>query len=203
MPVIGKGGFAFAMKTVQKCLCGDPVADALRAIGRQPCVCSPSPNDFTEEERFLMFKHIMHNHVWPMAEAVTWQGRIAYSWTYSVRRWKHGGKRNFIGLVRKSAQMELAEADYSVWDLSPIHCLIGDDGHRFCRLLSAVDATEMEQRMNGMEADLAVIDRKLTSFQREKAAFGELRYRIALYDNTYEAVICGGKGGWLWQNLTW
>jgi hypothetical protein len=57
--------------------------------------------------------------------------------------------------------------------------------------------------MNGMEADLAVIDRKLTSFQREKAAFGELRYRIALYDNTYEAVICGGKGGWLWQNLTW
>jgi hypothetical protein len=54
-----------------------------------------------------------------------------------------------------------------------------------------------------MEADLAVIDRKLTSFQREKAAFGELRYRIALYDNTYEAVICGGKGSWLWQNLTW
>ena len=37
--------------------------DALRAIGRKPMACEPSPFDFTEEERFQMFKAVMHGNV--------------------------------------------------------------------------------------------------------------------------------------------
>lgn len=59
----------------------------------------------------------------------------------------------------------------------------------------------MEQRMNGMESDLAVIDRKLDAFHRKHEAFGELRYRINLYNSSFEAVIRGGKGGWIWTTL--
>ena len=68
-------------------------------------------------------------------------------------------------------------------------------------MLVAEDAAMMEQRMNGMEADLAVIDCKLDAFCRTREAFGELRYRIDFYDNSYEAVIRGGKGGMLWTML--
>ena len=121
----------------------------------------PSPFDFTEEERFRMFKAVMHGNVWPAADFIDYGGRLAFSWTYSVRAWRHGGKRKFAERVRRAAANELADADYAVYDLKPIRCLIGDDGERFRQLLRATDAAEMEQRMNGMEADLAVIDRKL------------------------------------------
>ena len=186
---------------VVKRLCGSIVAETLRSIGRWHGKREPEPSDFTEEERFAMFKHIMHEHVWPVADIIHYDGRITYSWVSSVWRWRHGGKRKFVEYVRKSAAAEIKEADYTVYDLTPIRCLIGNDGPRFCRLLTASDVAEMEQRMNGMEADLKVIDRKLDWFRREKESFGELKYRIALYDHTYEAVIRGGKGGWLWQNL--
>lgn len=186
---------------LQKRFCGDPVAEALRAIGRHRGDCEPTPGDFTEEERFRMFKAVMHGNVWPAADFIDYGGRLAFSWTYSVRAWRHGGKRKFAERVRRAAANELADADYSAYDLRPIRCLIGDDGERFRRLLRASDAAEMEQRMNGMEADLAVIDRKLNVLRRNGEAFGALRYRINLYDNSYEAVIRGGKGGWLWASL--
>ena len=186
---------------MKKKLCGEPVTDALRAIGRKPMACEPSPFDFTEEERFRMFKAVMHGNVWPAADFIDYGGRLAFSWTYSVRAWRHGGKRKFAERVRRAAANELADADYSVYDLRPIRCLIGDDGGRFRRLLRAADAAAMEQRMNGMDADLAVIDRKASTFRRTPEAFGEVRYRINLYDNSYEAVIHGGKRGCLWTTI--
>ena len=184
-----------------KKLCGDVVKDALRSIGRWPISRPPSPYDFTEEERFRMFKAVMHGNVWPAADVIDYAGRLAFRWTYSVVEWRHGGKRKFAKLVREAAAKELAEADYSAYDLSPLRCLIGDDGGRFRRLLRAADAAEMEQRMNGMEADLAVIDRKASAFRRTPETLGELKYRINLYDNSYEAVIHGGKRGCLWTTI--
>ena len=148
-----------------------------------------------------MFKAVMHGNVWPAADVVDYTGRLAFRWTYSVAEWRCRGRRKFARLVREAAAKELAEADYSVYDLSPLRCLIGDDGGRFRRLLRAADVAEMEQRMNGMEADLAVIDRKASAFRRTPETFGELKYRINLYDNSYEAVIHGGKGGWLWTTI--
>ena len=184
-----------------KKFCGDAVADALRAIGRRRGDFDPAPWDFTEEERFRMFRHLMREHVYPCADSI-WHGRrCTYSWTHSAWSWRHGGKRRFAERVRKAAQAELAAADYTEYDLSQIRCLVGDDGPRFCRLLAAEDAAVMEQRIHGMETDLAVIDGKLEWLRKEKGAFGELRYRIALYNHTYEAVIRGGRGGWIWQNL--
>ena len=66
--------------------------------------------------------------------------------------------------------------------------------------LSVADAAEAEQRMNGMAADLDVIDRKLDRI-RKGEPFGDLRYRISLYDNAFEAVIHGRRGGWLWMRI--
>ena len=184
-----------------KKLCGDAVGDALRAIGRRRSDSHPAPSDFTERERFDMFRHLMHEHVYPCADSIRHEGRLTYSWSHSIWSWRHGGKRKFIERVKASAQEELALADYEVYDLRQIRCLIGADGPRFRRMLVAEDAAMMEQRMNGMEADLAVIDRKLDAFCRTREAFGELRYRIDFYDNSYEAVIRGGKGGWLWTTI--
>ena len=187
--------------TEHKKLCKDAVRDALRAIGRWPMPRAPSPRDFTEEERFRMFRAVMHGHVWPVSDIIRYEGRLAFCWTYSVWSWRHGGRRKFAQRIRAAAAGELADIDYSAYDLSPIRNLIGDDGARYCKLLHAADAAEMEQRMNGMEADLDVIDRKLDAFRRNREAFGELRYRIDFYDNSYEAVIRGGKGGWLWTTI--
>ena len=185
----------------RKKLCSDAVRDALRSVGRWPMTRTPSPYDFTEEERFRMFRAVMHGHVWPVSDIVRYAGRLAFCWTYSVWSWRHGGRGRFAKRIREAAAGELADIDYSAYDLSPIRNLIGDDGARYCKLLHAADAAEMEQRMNGMEADLAVIDRKLDAFRRSREAFGELRYRIDFYDNSYEAVIRGGKGGWLWTTI--
>ena len=185
----------------RKKFCGDAVGDALRAIGRRRGDCDPVPSDFTERERFDMFRYLMHEHVYPCSGQLGHEGRLTYSWSHSVWSWRHGGKRKFIERVKASAQEELAAADYEVYDLRQIRCLIGDDGPRFRRMLVAADAAMMQQRMNGMEADLAVIDRKLAAFCRTREAFGELRYRIDFYDNSYEAVIRCGKGGMLWTML--
>ena len=214
------------MRGIRKKFCGDAVGDALRAIGRRRGDREPVPSDFTERERFDMFRHLMHEHVYPCADYIRHEGRLTYSWTHSIWSWRHGGKRKFIERVKASAQEELAAADYEVYDLRQIRCLIGDDGPRFRRVLVAEDAAIMEQRMNGMEADLATIDRKLKWFcgggQAERVtlpacgregrvtlpgggfvetALSEIRYRIALYDHSYEAVIRGGKGGMLWTML--
>ena len=184
-----------------KKLCMDAVRDALRSVGHWPLPRNPSPQDFTEEERFRMFRAVMHGHVWPVSDIIRYEGRIVFSWTYSVWTWRHGGRRKFTQRIRAAAADELAGIDYLAYDLGPIRNLIGDDGARYCRLLHAADAAKMEQRINGMEADLAIIDRKIDAFRRNREAFGELRYRIDLYDNSYEAVIRGGKGGWLWTTI--
>ena len=185
----------------RKKLCMDAVRDALRSVGQWPLPRDASPPDFTEEERFRMFRAVMHGHVWQVSDIIRYEGRIVFSWTYSAWTWRHGGRRKFAKRICSAAADELAGVDYSVYDLGPIRNLIGDDGVRYCRLLHAADAAKMEQRINGMEADLAIIDRKIDAFRRNREAFGELRYRIDLYDNSYEAVIRGGKGGWLWTTL--
>ena len=87
-----------------------------------------------------MFKAVMHGNVWPAADIIDYAGRFAFRWTYSVTEWRHGGKRKFAKIVREAAAKELDEADYSAYDLSPLRCLIGDDGGRFRRLqASSVD----------------------------------------------------------------
>lgn len=183
-----------------KKLCADIVREVLApAMNNQAGKGVPSPSaDISAEERFKTFKRVMHGHVWPAPEVVGFSGHPPLSRSYSVQKWLHGGKRDFVKCVRKAALLELSAADYEDYDLEPLRILIGDDGARFCRLLHAEDAAMMEQRMNGMEADLATIDRKIRDLNRTKDAFGEMRYRIDLYDNSYEAVICGGKAGWLW-----
>ena len=79
---------------MRKKFCGDAVAEALRAIGQRRGSCNPAPWDFTEEERFKMFKHLMHSHVYPAADLLGYDGRTSCSWTYSIWTWQHGGKRN-------------------------------------------------------------------------------------------------------------
>ena len=184
------------MAGIRKKLCGDPVAEALRSIGRRRGDRDPVPWDFTPKERFRMFRHLMHGHAYPASELIEWDGRVTYSWVHSVWTWRHGGRRRFIKEVKGCARAELAVADYEAYDLVPIRCLIGDDGPRFRRMLVAEDAAMMEQRLNGMEADLLMMERKL-----DRMYGGEIRYRIALYDHSYEAVIRGGKGGWIWTML--
>ena len=130
---------------IRKQFCGDAVAEALCAIGQRRGSCDPAPWDFTEEERFKMFKHLMHSHVYPGANLFGYDGRTTYSWTYSIWTWQHGGKRKFVK---------------EVW------------------------APALPAATRGLAA-----------------LPGEFRYRIALYDNVYEAVICGGKGGMLWAML--
>ena len=67
-----------------KKLCSDAVRDALRSVGQWPLSRNPSPHDFTEEERFRMFRAVMHGHVWPVADIIRYEGRFAFCWTYSV-----------------------------------------------------------------------------------------------------------------------
>ena len=44
------------MRDIRKRFCGDAVGDALRAIGRRRGDRDPVPGDFTERERFDMFR---------------------------------------------------------------------------------------------------------------------------------------------------
>ena len=181
-----------------KKLCADIVREVLAPAMKNLTGKNVPSVELSAEERFKAFKKVMHGHVWPASDIVGFSGRPPVSRSYSIQKWRHGGKRDFVKCVRKAALLELAGADYENYDLEPLRILTGDDGPRFCRLLHAEDAAMMEQRMNGMEADLATIDRKIRDLNRPKDAFGEMRYRIDLYDNSYEAVICGGKAGWLW-----
>ena len=191
------------MQHKQRRLCGNPVRDALRAIGQWPFGLDrePEPADFSEEERFAMFRAVLHEHVWPLAELSGAMGRTAISWTHSVWSWRHGGRKRFEKQLEQAARQELAAAEYATFDLSSLRQLIGFDGLRYCRLLRAMDEAKMEQRLNGMKADLTVIDRKLDAFRENGETFGELRYRVDFYEKSYEAVIRGGRGGWLWTML--
>ena len=179
-----------------KKLCADIVRDVLAAAIKNTMGQNVPSVVLSAEERFEAFKRVMHGHVWPAPEVVGFSGRLPFSRSYSVKKWRHGGKRDFVKCVRKAAMLELSSADYENYDLEPLRVLIGDDGSRFCRLLHAEDAAMMEQRMNGMEADLAIIDHKIRDLSRTKVSFGEMRYRIDLDATSYEAVICGGTAGW-------
>ena len=118
------------MRGIRKKFCGDAVGDALRAIGRRRGDCDPVPGDFTERERFDMFRYLMHEHVYPCSDLLGYEGRFTYSWTHSAWSWRHGGKRKFIERVKASAKEELAAADYEVYDLRQIRCLIGERANR-------------------------------------------------------------------------
>ena len=94
-----------------KKLCKDAVRDALRAVGRWPMPRNPSPHDFTEEERFRMFRAVMHGHVWPVSDIIRYEGRLAFSWTYSVWSRRHGGRGRFAKRIREAAAAPLTQLE--------------------------------------------------------------------------------------------
>lgn len=89
--------------TQRKKLCGEPVRDALWAIGlRVPKSRRIVPEDFSDEERFRMFKAVLHGQVFPAAEITGWDGRTTYVDEHSVWAWRHGGRQRFEERVRAS-----------------------------------------------------------------------------------------------------
>lgn len=188
------------MEVVRK-LCGDPVRDALRAIGRtEPEARPPVPADFTPEERFRMFRAVLHEQVYPMRQFDA-PGRWATLFvSHTPGSWRLFGHRRFVRAVRAAAAAEVRLADYAAYDLAPLRGLIGDDGPLFCRMLSALDTAEMEVRMKGMEADLEVLTRRLPRGRLPVGANGAFHYRIALYERTFEVTIRKGMGAWI-RNL--
>ena len=179
-------------------LCGDPARDALRAIGRTVLGTRPPvPADFTPEERFRMFRAVLHEQVYPMRHFGPPDRRATRSVSYSPDAWLLFGRRRFVREVRAAAAAELRQADYAVYDLGPVRTLVGNDGRLFCRRLSALDAAEMEVRMRGMEADLDVLTRKLAGGRMPSGADGAFRYRIALYECVFEVTIRKGIGEWI------
>lgn len=190
------------MECTRKMLCGNPVRDALRAIGRTASGTRPPvPSDFTAEQRYRMFRAVLREQVYPMRGAGLvgpWATEVE---THTLHSWKLWGRRRFICRVRASGRRELALADYSAYDLSPLRGIVGGDGPLFCRLLSAQDAAEMELRMKGMESDLAVLARNLSRAHVHPGSTGSCRYRVELYERAFEVELHTGMGGWAWSLL--
>ena len=188
------------MGTMVRKLCGDPVRDALRAIGRTAMETEPAaPGQFSAEERFRMFRAVLHEQVYPMRHFDS-PGRWATrSVSYTPAAWRLFGRRRFVREVRTAAAAELRLADYAAYDLAPLRALIGGDGPLFCRMLTLLDATEMELRMKGMEADLALLTRNVARGRLAPGAEGTFHYRIALYEWAFEVTIRKGTTGWIWN----
>ena len=175
-------------------LCGDPVRDALRAIGRGEMdaerVC---PDDFTGPERYRMVEDVLHAHAFPGGM----EGRVP-EWrvqrrTYTLAEWELTGLRRFVQEVSAAAMSELNEVDYTVYDLSPLRRLIGNDGPTLCARLAAADRTAYRLRLEAMRADLALLGRKARGLSSVSAA-SEISYRIVFYEHAFEARIrTGGR----------
>lgn len=149
--------------------------------------------------RFDLFRRVMHEHERPASEMASYPGRMAFSWVYSAEAWRRGGGKSFMDRVREAASRELSWIDYRAYDLGPLRSLTGDYGPLFCQMLKSEDIAEMECRMKGVEADLAAIAHMMAGLRRGVETPAEVRYRVDLYDDSFEAVIYGGKGGWLWK----
>ena len=175
--------------------------DALRAIrcdgmdSRRLC-----PDVFTGPERYRMIEAILHAHAFPGGM----EGRVP-EWriqrrTYTLAEWKLNGQRRFAQEVSAAAMSELDEVDYTVYDLSPLRRLIGNEGPTLCARLAAADRTVYRLRLEAMRADLALLGRKARGLSRVSAA-SEISYRIAFYEHAFEARIrTGGRlATWLTQ----
>ena len=182
------------MRSGGRKLCADSFTIALRAVGRSPDR-RYAPGDFTQDERMRMVRAVLRENAFPMAEWT--MGRLALCAHHTVASWRAAGRRKFVERVRRAAAAELAAADYEAYDLAPLRDLVGADGPLYVRLIEAQERAAMAARLQGMEADLRVLDRKLGRLAAADAA--ELRYRMSFYEESFEAVIHGGKGGWLWR----
>ena len=175
-------------------LCGDPVRDALWAIGRKGmdvgCVCS---GDFTEDERYRMVKSVLHNHAFPGGlEGHVPEWRVERR-IFTLAEWQTGGQRRFVQEVSAAAMGELDEVDYTSYDLSPLRRLIGDSGPSLCARLAAADRTAYRLRLEAMKSDLTLLGRKARGLSDVSAA-SEISYRIAFYEHAFEARIrTGGR----------
>ena len=175
-------------------LCGDPVRDALWAIGRKGmdvgCVCS---GDFTEDERYRMVKSVLHNHAFPGGlEGHVPEWRVERR-IFTLAEWQTGGQRRFVQEVSAAAMGELDEVDYTSYDLSPLRRLIGDAGPNLCARLAAADRTAYRLRLEAMKADLTLLGRKARGLSDVSAA-SEISYRIAFYEHAFEVRIrTGGR----------
>ena len=174
-------------------LCGDPVRDALWAIGRKGmdvgCVCS---GDFTEDERYRMVKSVLHNHAFPGGlEGHVPEWRVERR-IYTLDEWQASGQRRFVQEVSAAAMGELDEVDYTSYDLSPLRRLIGDAGPSLCARLAAADRTAYRLRLEAMKADLTLLGRKARGLSDVSAA-SEISYRITFYEHAFEARIRTGR----------
>ncbi len=175
-------------------LCGNPVRDALRAIGREEMdserLC---PDDFTDPERYRMVEAVLHAHAFPGGM----EGRVP-EWrvqrrAYTLSEWKLNGQRRFVQEVSVAAMSELDEVDYTVYDLSPLRRLIGNAGPVLCARLAAADRTAYRLRLEAIKADLALLGHKARGLSSVSAA-SEISYRIVFYEHAFEARIrTGGR----------
>ena len=170
-------------------LCGDPVRDALRAIGRDGMdsgrLC---PDDFTGPEHYRMIKAVLHAHAFPGGM----EGRVP-EWRvqrrdYTLSEWELNGRRRFVQEVSTAALGELDEVDYTSYDLSPLRRLIGNAGPSLCVRLAAADRSTYRLRLEAMKADLALLSRKARGLSNVSAA-SEISYRIVFYEHAFEARI--------------
>lgn len=175
-------------------LCGDPVRDALRAIGREEMDAGRlCPNDFTGPERYRMIEAVLHAHAFPGGM----EGRVP-EWrvqrrTYTPAEWQLNGRRRFVQEVFAAALSELDEVDYTVYELSPLRRLIGNAGPILCARLAAADRTAYRLRLEAMKADLALLSRKAQGLSNVSAA-SEISYHIVFYEHAFEARIrTGGR----------
>ena len=174
-------------------LCGDPVRDALRAIGRDEVNAGRMcPGDFTDDERFRMAKTILHNHAFPGGlEGHVPEWRVERR-IYTLDEWQAGGQRRFVQEVSAAAMSELDDIDYTEYDLSPLRRIIGNTGPSLCAQLVAADRTAYRLRLEAMKADLALLGRKARGLADVSAA-SEIAYRVAFYEHAFEVRIRTGR----------
>ncbi len=178
-----------AETAVKRRLCGDPVRDALRAVGREDVLPGQvHPGDFTIGERYRMVEAVLHEQAFPggMERRVPdWrvQRRVC-----TLDEWRHGGRRRFEQEVSAAARSELEGVDYAEYDLSPLRCLIGECGRSLCARLSVADRTAYRLRLEAMKADLALLGRKAQRLALDGTA-AEFTYRVDFYEHAFEARI--------------
>ena len=167
--------------------------DALRAIGREEMVSGKlCPDNFTAQERYRMIEAVLHAHAFPGGM----EGRVP-EWRverriYTLAEWQTGGQRRFVQEVSAAAMGELDEVDYTVYDLTPLRRLIGNNGLLLCARLAAADRTAYRLRLETMKADLALLGRKAQGLA-DVSAVTEITYRVDFFEHAFEARIRTGR----------
>ena len=150
------------------------------------------PDNFTAHERYRMIEAVLHAHAFPGGM----EGRVP-EWRverriYTLAEWQTGGQRRFVQEVSAAAMGELDEVDYTVYDLTPLRRLIGNNGPLLCARLAAADRTAYRLRLEAMKADLALLGRKARGLSNVSAA-SEISYRISFYEHAFEVRIRTGR----------